>query len=153
LILLNTHGHFDHVANNDLILEAGFPETEFWLIETEKPVIDLLPHFEADLKEHEKYYDPHGFEPWIKGGDLYRGLNTMAAQAKIIPLSSRVTQKFGDVELQGWQVKRFFIVHDGAHTPGHVSFMILAIKSWRRGTSIWKSSLLSWTPPLNAVSW
>lgn len=122
LILLNTHGHFDHVANNDLIPEAGFPETEFWLIETEKPVIDLLHHFEADLKEHEKYYNPHGFEPWIKGGDLYRGLNTMVDQAKIIPLSSRVTRRFGDVELQGWEVKRFFIIHDGAHTPGHVSF-------------------------------
>jgi hypothetical protein len=46
----------------------------------------------------------------------------MVDQAKIIPLSSRVTRRFGDVELQGWEVKRFFIIHDGAHTPGHVSF-------------------------------
>ena len=55
-------------------------------------------------------------------GELFRGMETMVGSAKILPNASRVTRKFGDVEFQGWEVGRFFAVHDETHSPGHLSF-------------------------------
>lgn len=122
LFLLNSHAHFDHVANNDLIYEADYPEIHFLLVEPEKPVINLISHFEDDLREHEAYYDPHNFEPWIPAGNLYKGIETQADRAEILTLESRVRRKIGGFDFWGWEYGRFFVIHDGAHSPGHVSF-------------------------------
>lgn len=44
----------------------------------------------------------------------------LAERAEILPLSSREKRTYGDTEFYGWQVGRFFILHDGSHSPGHV---------------------------------
>ena len=124
LILLHSHCHFDHVANNDIILEANFPEVRILIPEPELDVIDLKRNMLGDQEELEEYYDPYSFEFWINGDemdDLLRGVRTMAERAECLPLDSQVKKRIGDIELVGWEVGRFFAIHDGSQTPGHIS--------------------------------
>lgn len=146
LLLMLTQGHFDHVGNNDVIREAGYAEVQFLLPEAELSTIDLLSHWTNEYRELREYYDtyremipmgfPHGlirvangFSRKLADGmmaanlrKLFRGMETMAGSAKILSNASRVTKSFGDVQFQGWEVGRFFAVHDETHSPGHLSF-------------------------------
>lgn len=146
LVLMLTQGHFDHVANNDVIMEAGYREVDFYLPEAEVSSIDLFGHWTGEYQELREYYDtfremmplafPTGVVRIVNSisqnladkmmashlRKLFKGINTMAHTAKILPDDSRVTRKFGDVEFLGWEVGRFFAVHDATHSPGHLSF-------------------------------
>ncbi len=146
LVLMLTQGHFDHVANNDVILEAGYPEVQFLLPEAEVSTIDLFHHWTGEYLELREYYDTfREMMPWklpvgiVRMANafsqnwadklmasnlrtLFRGINTMAYTARILPGSSRKRRKFGNVEFLGWEVGRFFAIHDATHSPGHLSF-------------------------------
>jgi len=146
LILMLTQGHFDHVANNDLILEAGYRDVKFLLPEVEASTLDLYTHWTGEYQELREYYDtfremmpmafPTGIVRIVNGvsqkladrlmasnlRSLFRGINTMADTATLLSNDSRVKRKFGDVEFLGWEVGRFFAVHDATHSPGHLSF-------------------------------
>lgn len=146
LVLMLTQGHFDHVANNDVIMEAGYREVDFYLPEAEVSSLDLFGHWTGEYRELREYYDtfremmplafPTGAVRIVNSisqnladkmmashlRKLFKGINTMAHTAKILPDDSRVTRKFGDVEFLGWDVGRFFAVHDATHSPGHLSF-------------------------------
>ena len=41
-------------------------------------------------------------------------------RAEPLLLSQRETRRIGGVELTGWPVGRFFLIHDGSQSPGHV---------------------------------
>jgi glyoxylase-like metal-dependent hydrolase (beta-lactamase superfamily II) len=119
-ILLNSHGHIDHVANNDIILEVDFPEVRFLLPEPELQVLDWNRYLLNDLKEIEEYYDPKTIgEAFVKPYESGLSLATMADRAEPLSLNSRVKHKYGDVELEGWELGRLFVIHDGSHSPGH----------------------------------
>jgi len=144
LILMVTQGHFDHVANNDVIAEAGYDDVRFLLPEAEMGTINMWDHWYGEFLELEKYYDPYSMLPFAYTGIvniasriskklarfllknsikiLFRGINTMADRAEILPMKSRAYRKYGDVEFYGWDVGRFFAIHDGSHSPGHLSF-------------------------------
>jgi len=123
LVLLNSHGHFDHIANNDIILEAGLPEVHFLATEPERGVLDLPNHYSKTMKELEEYYDPYTYEPWISSANYQKLMNearTMVERAEVFSLPSRGRCRFGDVEVMGWEVGRFLAIHDAGQTPGHV---------------------------------
>ena len=145
LVLMLTQGHFDHVANNDVILEAGYDDVRFLLPRVELGIIDLYHHWTGDFKAMLEYYNPYRQMPMafptaavnltsrVSTGlaqallsqncrMLFRGINTIAERAEILPPDSRVKKTFGDVEFMGWEVGRFFAVHDATHSPGHLSF-------------------------------
>jgi len=145
LVLMLTQGHFDHVANNDVILEAGYDDVRFLLPEVELPIIDLYHHWTGDFKAMMEYYDPYREFPLafptaavrIAGRvstkvaqamisssckRLFRGINTLADSAEILGMEGRIEWKFGDVTLRGWEVGRFLAIHDATHSPGHLSF-------------------------------
>jgi glyoxylase-like metal-dependent hydrolase (beta-lactamase superfamily II) len=48
------------------------------------------------------------------------GKRSLSECAEILSLDSREFRRYGDSEFYGWQVGRFFIIHDGSHSPGHV---------------------------------
>lgn len=145
LVLMLTQGHFDHVCNNDVILEAGYEEVEFLLPEAELYTIDLHRHWNEEFIELLNYYNPYLALPPVfptapvhysarvstklaqrllrtATAMLFRGINTMASSARLLPSHSVVEKKFGDVTLKGWEVGRFFVIHDATHSPGHCSF-------------------------------
>ena len=145
LVLMLTQGHFDHVANNDVILEAGYDDVRFLLPEAEVPIIDLYHHWTGDFKAMMEYYDPYREFPRafptaavrVAGRMstriaqamvsstckiLFRGIDTLAKRAEILPTGERVEWKFGDVSFKGWEVGRFLAIHDATHSPGHLSF-------------------------------
>ncbi len=145
LVLMLTQGHFDHVGNNDLILEAGYDDVRFLLPEVELTTIDLYNHWNNEAVELLEYYNPFRMLPMegptivpnlasrlsidlaraifrLNTKILFRGIKTLADRAEVLPPESRVRKQFGDVELRGWEVGRFFAVHDGTHSPGHISF-------------------------------
>ncbi|MBU2547697.1 MAG: hypothetical protein KKB20_04750 [Proteobacteria bacterium] len=51
---------------------------------------------------------------------LFPGYRSLAERADVLSLAGRETRMFGDVEVKGWQVGRFFVIHDGSHSPGHI---------------------------------
>jgi len=145
LVLMLTQGHFDHVCNNDVILEAGYDDVQFLLPEAEVSTIDLSGHWNREFVELMEYYNPFQAMPMVwptapinlasrrstelaqsllkyTTARLFRGINTLADRAVILPDSSKVKRKFGDVKFSGWEVGRFFAIHDATHSPGHVSF-------------------------------
>ncbi len=139
LTLLVSQGHFDHVANNDVILEAGYDNVRFLLPKIELGTIDLFNHFTGDFEELENYYNPYSMLPLpVKMASkisikfarslivrmtkkLFNGIETLVDKAELLSMDSRVTKKIGEVEFMGWDVGRFFAIHDGAHSPGHIS--------------------------------
>ena len=167
LVLMNSQGHWDHVMNNEIIWEAGFPTVRFLLPEPEIPVIELSQHWFGDARKLENYVqdpfdgidfvlklleqeaqkypaygDPEYREVWQVINNLSdqatRGqkrhalkiymnkimlgdYQNMAETAEILPLESREKKWIGPVNFMGWQVGRFFVIHDASHSPGHVS--------------------------------
>lgn len=144
LVLMLTQGHFDHACNNDVILECGISDWTFLLPEPETEVLDFLPNWMGDWRDLEEYYDVYSMFPSsgptavvnlagrVSTGlarsilrsnfkMLFRNVRTLAERAEILPLAGRVKRTFGGVELEGWEVGRFFAVHDASHTPGHIS--------------------------------
>ncbi len=145
LVLMLTQGHFDHVANNDLVLEAGYDDVRFLLPEVELTTIDLYNHWNNDMADMLTYYNPFRMLPMegptvivnlasrvstrlaqaifrMNSRILFRGIRNLADRAEMLTPKSLVWKTFGDVELAGWEVGRFFAVHDGTHSPGHCSF-------------------------------
>ena len=143
LILMVTQGHFDHSGNNDLLMETGL-DWEFRLPEPEFPVIDVFNDFLNDLGNLEKYENIYRTMFPLKGktavirivGMFAPGLakiilrkvfrrqfskcHPLAEKACPLKLKERMTMEVGSVTLTGWKVGRFFIIHDGAHSPGHI---------------------------------
>lgn len=145
LILMLTQGHFDHVCNNDIILEAGYEEIHFFLPEDEVSTFDLYNHWTGEYREVMDYYNPYremtfdyptalvnlgsriSMDFTRKMVDrsiaaLFRGIRTMSEMVEILPNSKRIKRKYGDVEFNGWEIGRFFAIHDATHSPGHLSF-------------------------------
>jgi glyoxylase-like metal-dependent hydrolase (beta-lactamase superfamily II) len=119
LILLLTHGHFDHIANNDVILEAGIPDVHFLLQEPGVEIVDLNV-YAKDIEELMQYYDARSYEPFYDARTEFAGIRTLAERAEVLPLRNRVKHKIGEVELEGWEVGRFFAIHDAGHSPDHI---------------------------------
>jgi glyoxylase-like metal-dependent hydrolase (beta-lactamase superfamily II) len=165
LVLMVTHGHWDHGRNNDVILETEYSDIRFLLPEPEIQVLDQTRHVLEDLTRLEKYFNPYlgradnlrqlnkyarKFEEYsnpeyrdvwkyienlpsdadrprvrsalwlLYSKVLTKGSRYMAEFAEILPLDSRKKRIFGHVEVDGWQVGRFFVIHDGSQSPGHI---------------------------------
>ncbi|MBN1364148.1 MAG: MBL fold metallo-hydrolase [Syntrophaceae bacterium] len=144
--LLVSQGHFDHTANNDVVTESGL-DWNFFLPEPEIQTLhvydDLLRDI-SNLEEFENVYSTmfpwHGETAVIRiadriSTDLARKIVGMAARylmlpvqvknlsdkAKILYLKDRVKRRYGSIEVVGWEIGRLFAIHDGAHSPGHIS--------------------------------
>lgn len=147
LTLLLTQGHFDHAFNNDVILETGLP-WRFFLPEPEVArTSDFAADFLHDLEELAGYEDifstmfPWRFPTGIvratgkvspslafrmlerASGHLMGGAKTLADQATVLRLADRVSRRFGPVELAGWDLGPFFLIHDASHTQGHICLL------------------------------
>jgi glyoxylase-like metal-dependent hydrolase (beta-lactamase superfamily II) len=141
--LMLTQGHFDHASNNDVILESGL-DWRFLLQEPEAKVLDFLSDWMADFRNLEQLYniysqfDTHGPTALVSLASrlsvglarsmlqanfklMFMGIRSLSSQATILPVEAKVKRSFGQVELEGWEVGRFFAIHDASHTPGHIS--------------------------------
>jgi glyoxylase-like metal-dependent hydrolase (beta-lactamase superfamily II) len=58
LVLVLSHGHWDHGKNNDVIFEAGYEKVRFLLPEPEFATINIPEHMSGDLDRTREYYDP-----------------------------------------------------------------------------------------------
>lgn len=58
LILMVSHGHWDHGKNNDIIYEAGYERVRFLLPEPEFHTINIPDHMIANFHKAREYYDP-----------------------------------------------------------------------------------------------
>jgi len=144
--LLVSQGHFDHTANNDVVTETGL-DWKFFLPEPEIEtlrVYDDLVNDIARLEEYENVYST--MFPWRGesaalrlidtvspglAGKVFRTMSkrlmfpvqikNLSDKADILYLKDRVRRNYGSTEVAGWEIGRFFAIHDGAHSPGHVS--------------------------------
>lgn len=142
--LLITQGHFDHAFNNDIVLETGME----WRFLLPEPEVGRTSSFSQDAIEDLERLS--GYEdvftamlPWrwptgvvratssmshalgwklLKSAfsHLMDGATTLADKAQVLKLEDRITRHFGSVEVPGWDVGPFFLIHDASHTPGHV---------------------------------
>ncbi len=141
--LMLTQGHFDHASNNDVICESGL-EWRFLLQEPEVKVLDFLSDWMADFRDLEQLYNiyslfdarsitaPVNLASRVSMGLaramlqanfklMFMGIDTLASRATVLPSADKMKRSFGTVELEGWEVGRFFAIHDASHTPGHIS--------------------------------
>jgi glyoxylase-like metal-dependent hydrolase (beta-lactamase superfamily II) len=141
--LMLTQGHFDHASNNDVLLESGL-DWRFLLQEPEVKVLDFFTDWMSDFRDLEQMYNIYslfdsrgitapvnlasrvsvGLARAVLQADLklmFAGIRPLAREATILPDNAKVKRRFGEVELEGWEVGRFFAIHDGSHTAGHVS--------------------------------
>ena len=170
LVLMVSHGHWDHGNNNNIIYEAGFEKARFLLPEIEVNTININSHmtggyekalkffdwyehifpmlryFMDNAKKHPEYHDPKYQSTWeaieslpdeydrsvlpqtrdaqkllldnIMSPDLS---SYIADRAEILKLSDREKIRLGDQEFEGWPVGRFFAIHEGSQSPGHIS--------------------------------
>lgn len=141
--LLVTQGHFDHDTNDDVITKTGL-DYEFYLPEAEVPTMDAAYDFMRDLDNLSRYEDVYqtmfpddglGFviksiakdSPYTARKILstaiharMSGGNNLAEQAKMLRNHEKISRRYGSVTLSGWELGRFFLIHDGAHSPGHI---------------------------------
>jgi len=103
--------------------------------------IPLLKEIEQYARHFPAYHDEAYQEVWRAilaladdtSGQAFRGAlrllldrvilpgkRPLAECAEVLALEGREKRRFGDTEFSGWQVGRFFIIHDGSHSPGHV---------------------------------
>lgn len=142
--MLVTQGHFDHAANCDVVKETGLP-WEFYLPEEEiLTTKNAVEDFMRDIDDISKYEDvfttmfpKDGIARLFqltgkKSRNLSKNIlrlfvaetmgheNYMVDEATILKAGQRITKKYGSVTLRGWELGRFFISFDGAHSPGHI---------------------------------
>ena len=166
LILIVSHGHWDHGKNNDIIYEAGYESARFLLPEPEFHTINIPSHMLGDFDSVMEYFDPgvsmsdgfRAFVQWAKNFPeyndpqyqetwkiiealpvVYNKAKTRAAweslltnilcpdlstylidKAEFLSLESREQRTFGDTEVLGWPIGRFFAIHDASQSPGHI---------------------------------
>ena len=89
LVLVLSHGHWDHGKNNDVIYEAGYETTRFFLPEPEFATLNILNHMLTDMDKVREFYDP---------------LQNSAAGLKLYVGWARNFPEFGDEKYQAaWQ--------------------------------------------------
>jgi len=80
------------------------------------PVWDAI----KKLGPHSNYADHRAALRLLIDRVLIGNKRNLSEMAEILTIDSREKRTYGDTEWYGWQVGRFFIIHDGAHSPGHV---------------------------------
>jgi glyoxylase-like metal-dependent hydrolase (beta-lactamase superfamily II) len=88
--------------------------------EYEEPQYALVWKYLSELRPDSSYEDYRMALKLLTDRVLVGNKRNLAERAEILPLSSREKRTFGDTEFMGWQVGRFFVIHDGSHSPGHV---------------------------------
>jgi glyoxylase-like metal-dependent hydrolase (beta-lactamase superfamily II) len=58
LVLVMSHGHWDHGKNNDVIYEAGYEKVRFLLPENEFNTLNIPVHMTGSYAKAREYYDP-----------------------------------------------------------------------------------------------
>ena len=58
LVLVMSHGHWDHGKSNDVIYEAGYKKVRFLLPEIEFATLDITKHMAGVMAKAYEYYDP-----------------------------------------------------------------------------------------------
>ena len=58
LVLVMSHGHWDHGKNNDIIYEAGYDKVRFILPENEFATLNIPVHMTGSYAKAREYYDP-----------------------------------------------------------------------------------------------
>jgi glyoxylase-like metal-dependent hydrolase (beta-lactamase superfamily II) len=144
--LLVSQGHFDHTANNDVVLESGLdwsfllPEPELETLHVYDDLIRDLSNLEAFEQVYSTMFPWHGELAAIRlAGTISTGMakklfqkaahrlmfpvqmKNLSEKAEILSLKDRVKRTYGSTEVTGWEVGRLFAIHDGAHSPGHIS--------------------------------
>lgn len=142
--LLVTQGHFDHDSNDDVVRSTGL-DWQFYLPEAEVPTMDAVADFMRDIDRIARYEDVFR-TMFARAGALGRAFggisrlspaaakaalrlavtptmgtgHHLANEATLLAAGQKVARTFGSVTLHGWELGRFFLIHDGSHSPGHV---------------------------------
>ena len=101
LTLLNSHGHPDHVGNNDLIQLAQAKKTHHYLSEAGFSLLDARSYFATQFSELSAYYDPvTGFQThrlrWRAVGILRDIAKVFAGERRTLEIFFRLyLRKFG----------------------------------------------------------
>ncbi|MBN1613252.1 MAG: hypothetical protein JW950_02175 [Deltaproteobacteria bacterium] len=58
LVLVMSHGHWDHGKNNDVVYQAGYEKVRFLLPENEFATLNIQKHMTGDMQKAMAFYDP-----------------------------------------------------------------------------------------------
>ncbi len=124
IVLVNTHGHPDHVGNNGIVHELDAADVEHWLPRADLPIMhDSGAYFSAN------FADVDAYQPLPMPADqMADGLHTM-----FDPLDTHLegARRFEDAVLEplavggvpwpGWRITDdLWVLRSGGHTAGEV---------------------------------
>ena len=90
-MLLNSHGHGDHVGNNDVIAEIPASETSHYISAKSDPYFDPFDFFRDAYNEGARYFD------YLEGLDVtVDGLMPLLARAGLDPNVDGTTKPVTD---------------------------------------------------------
>lgn len=125
VVLVNSHGHVDHVGNNDVIYELGTIEVEHYVPRKDYPnLCDQAGFFVQLMDEASRYLDMGSpVETVDKLMALFRKPRHNAD--RVIMLEDRFdleTCTVADVSFQAYRVGNVLVIPTEGHTVGHVCF-------------------------------
>ncbi len=124
VVLVNSHGHPDHVGNNSLIDELGVREPEHYIAQADLALMaDDEGYFERAFGGASRYL-PLPFPAEA----MAQGMNAMFGELetridRVVPLESRPLESLGTgaAAWPGWRFGRdLWILRAGGHTAGQV---------------------------------
>ena len=98
LVLLNSHAHYDHIGNNDLVAEIETVTKQHYISQSSKPYLepDVFTNFRNMYNEGGRYFDYlQGLDPTVD--DLMplltrAGLDPHIEPARLVEIGRRINQ-------------------------------------------------------------
>jgi len=123
IILINTHGHADHVGNNDLINELESKHKAHFISAHDLDMMrDNLSFFEYDFKTIEPYFcGKTAHEHVARLLDLFMPINVDTPYLKTLETQKVQDIQIGNIHWSGWNFNDdIYVMKTQGHSAGHV---------------------------------
>lgn len=128
VVLINSHGHPDHIGNNSIVTQIGADRLRYYMSRRDFPIVD---HPEKDWLLR-ALRDISGYVPGFDDPaaqthqllSLFLPLNTLRSKRRAIESLPSQTVRIGQLRMRGWVLGGgdVDVLPTRGHTPGSLSF-------------------------------
>ena len=136
IVLLNTHGHGDHVGNNNILEDLQAQEKEHYISTHDITMMrDNLSFFEHDFKRLEPCLGGKSAHDYLLGFlDLFIPLNVDTQYLKALETRKVEDIKIGNIHWSGWNFNDdLYVMKTQGHSAGHVVVYFPQVKHLHMG--------------------
>ena len=134
VVLINSHGHPDHIGNNSMVAEIGAEHVRYYMSRRDFPIVDRPEEdwLVRALRTISGYVP--GFEDPVAQThrllSLFLPLHTLRGKRRAIESVPRQTVRIGRLRMRGWVLGGgdVDVLPTRGHTPGSLSFYFPKIR-------------------------